>query len=151
MKHVTIIGGGIAGLATAYYLQRRARERGLSVRYALLEAGPRWGGKLVTERVDGYVIEGGPDSFITQKPGGLGLVSARLDERASDRLLLRSSLCLPADLEQGRAERQRLRAGGRCVRARRIAEMLGQNLGAFGEDDGPLDRVLELSHVTGPG
>jgi protoporphyrinogen/coproporphyrinogen III oxidase len=47
------------------------QQRGLS--YTLLEQSDRWGGKLLTERMDGFVVEGGPDSFITQKPWGVQL------------------------------------------------------------------------------
>lgn len=70
MKDVMIIGGGIAGLATAYYLQTRAQA---SVRYTLLESAPMLGGKIVSARENGFVIEGGPDSFITQKTNALEL------------------------------------------------------------------------------
>ncbi len=68
MPHVTIIGGGIAGLATAYYLQKKSHEAGLEFSYALLESASRFGGKISTDLVNDFVIEGGPDSFITQKP-----------------------------------------------------------------------------------
>ncbi len=68
MTHVTIIGGGIAGLATAFYLQCEARDAGIQLDYTLIEAGSRFGGKIITETEDEFVIEGGPDSFITQKP-----------------------------------------------------------------------------------
>ncbi|HBA85306.1 MAG TPA: protoporphyrinogen oxidase [Verrucomicrobia bacterium] len=66
MKHVVIVGGGITGLAAAYYLQKAAR--GLS--YTLIESEPRLGGKIATIREDGFVVDGGPDSFISQKPQG---------------------------------------------------------------------------------
>ncbi|MBI3805420.1 MAG: protoporphyrinogen oxidase [Nitrospirae bacterium] len=72
-KKVVIIGGGITGLATAYFLQEKIKEAGLSIDCTLIEVEPRFGGKVVTERVDGFVMEGGPDSFITQKPGALDL------------------------------------------------------------------------------
>ena len=68
MTHVTIIGGGIAGLATAYYLQKKSREAGVDIHYTLIESAPCFGGKIATDIVDDFVIEGGPDSFITQKP-----------------------------------------------------------------------------------
>jgi oxygen-dependent protoporphyrinogen oxidase len=68
MKHVIIIGGGITGLAAAYYLQKRSRERGLAVTYTLMEGTPRLGGKVVTDRYNDFVIEGGPDSFVVDKP-----------------------------------------------------------------------------------
>lgn len=68
MPHVTIIGGGMAGLATAYYLQKKSREAGVELNYTLIESAPQFGGKITTDQVDDFVIEGGPDSFITQKP-----------------------------------------------------------------------------------
>ncbi len=70
MKRVCIIGGGIAGLATAYYLQTRAQP---DAQYTLLERAPTLGGKIVSARENGFVIEGGPDSFITYKPHALEL------------------------------------------------------------------------------
>jgi len=75
MKQTTaIVGGGIAGLATAFYLERRAAEQGLPApEYTLIEADDRLGGKLLTRRIDGFVMEGGPDSFIAQKPWGMKL------------------------------------------------------------------------------
>ena len=36
--------------------------------YTLLEASDRLGGKITTERADGFIIDGGPDSFLVQKP-----------------------------------------------------------------------------------
>jgi len=68
--HVAIVGGGIAGLSAAYHLQQQAPP---GVTYSLLESGPAWGGKIVTDIVDGFVVEGGPDSFISQKPAALRL------------------------------------------------------------------------------
>ena len=71
--HVVIIGGGIAGLSTAWYLQQQACSDEIDLRYTVLEASNRWGGKILTDHVSGYgptpfVVEGGPDSFIRQKP-----------------------------------------------------------------------------------
>lgn len=73
MNHITIIGGGITGLAAAFYLQREAEHRGLAIRYTLVESGSRWGGKIITEREQGFTIEAGPDSFIVEKTAGLQL------------------------------------------------------------------------------
>jgi oxygen-dependent protoporphyrinogen oxidase len=75
---VAIIGGGISGLATAYYLQRYAAQANQPLRYTLIERAPNAGGKIVTEKVHGFgdapfIVEGGPDSFITQKPWALQL------------------------------------------------------------------------------
>src|SRR6476469_9551584 len=72
--HVVIIGGGISGLRAAFYLQRQAHEAGLPLRYTLVERDTRFGGKLVTDTVGQFVVEGGPDSIITQKPWGVQLV-----------------------------------------------------------------------------
>lgn len=68
MNKTVIVGGGIAGLATAFYLQ----ESG-SVDYTLIESSPTCGGKITSTSRDGFIIEGGPDSFITQKPAALDL------------------------------------------------------------------------------
>ncbi|HEU4326642.1 MAG TPA: protoporphyrinogen oxidase [Roseiflexaceae bacterium] len=70
---VIIVGGGITGLAAAYEFQLQAEATGALLGYTLLEAGPAVGGKIVTERVGGFVIEGGPDSFLAQKPEAAGL------------------------------------------------------------------------------
>ena len=61
-----IIGGGIAGLAAAYELEK-ARTAGAAVEYTLFEAGARLGGVLSSEVVQGAVVERGPDSFLTEK------------------------------------------------------------------------------------
>ena len=70
-RRVVVVGGGITGLATAYYLQRSAAAGRLDV--MVLEAAPRPGGKLRTECRDGFLIEAGPDSFLTAKPAAVEL------------------------------------------------------------------------------
>jgi len=65
---VAVIGGGITGLAAAFTLQERGRAAGLPLDVALYERENSFGGKILTEQVDGFTIEGGPDSFISQKP-----------------------------------------------------------------------------------
>src|SRR3990170_4927574 len=67
MFDVAVIGGGIAGLAAAYELQRRGRS------VQVLEASQRPGGVITTERFDGWVIDGGPDSLLVQKPAAVAL------------------------------------------------------------------------------
>ena len=67
MKRIAIIGGGISGLAAAYALEKQ-RNAGAEIEYALYESAARLGGVLVTDRVDGCIIEAGPDSFLTEKP-----------------------------------------------------------------------------------
>lgn len=73
MKRVAIVGGGIAGLATAYFLSQRG---GGTVDYKLIESEPRFGGKIVSAREHGFVVEGGPDSFLTTKPAAIDLCRA---------------------------------------------------------------------------
>lgn len=64
---VVVVGAGIAGLSAAYEL----RARGIETR--VLEAGPSAGGVIRTDRFDGWVVDGGPDALLTQKPAGLAL------------------------------------------------------------------------------
>lgn len=59
-----IIGGGITGLSAAYELAQAGREA------VLIEEQPSLGGVIQTEVVEGCVVEGGPDSFLSAKPAG---------------------------------------------------------------------------------
>ena len=72
MKRVAIIGGGIAGLSAAYYLEQ-ARQRGADLEWTLFEKSDRLGGVILTEHRNGFVLEAGPDSFLTIKPEGAQL------------------------------------------------------------------------------
>ncbi len=67
MKRIAIVGGGISGLSAAYALEEK-RKSGVPVEYVLFESSPRLGGVLVTDHVDGCIVEAGPDSFLTEKP-----------------------------------------------------------------------------------
>ena len=73
MKRVLVAGGGIAGLACAYCLLRLREKRGLDFELTLLEASDRLGGKIKTDRSAGFVVEAGPDSFLTIKPEAVAL------------------------------------------------------------------------------
>ncbi len=73
MKRIAIIGGGISALSAAMTLERN-RASGAPIEYRIFEAGPRLGGVLLTEHIDGCVVEGGPDSFLTEKSWGLDFV-----------------------------------------------------------------------------
>ena len=68
MKRIAIVGGGISGLSAAYYLAKAGHD------CTLIEAQPRLGGVIQTDKIDGCVIEGGPDSFIAQKPWAMDLI-----------------------------------------------------------------------------
>ena len=70
---LAVVGGGIAGLAAAHRAVELARERGVDLELTLLEARDRLGGTIETERVDGFLVEAGPDSFISEKPWALAL------------------------------------------------------------------------------
>jgi protoporphyrinogen/coproporphyrinogen III oxidase len=68
MPGVVIVGGGISGLSTAYYLARGG------IPSTILESRPRLGGVIQTERVEGCTIEAGPDSFLSAKPAAFELI-----------------------------------------------------------------------------
>jgi oxygen-dependent protoporphyrinogen oxidase len=69
---IVVVGGGISGLAAAHRIVERAGPAGVEV--SLLEASPRLGGIIDTERVGDFLVEGGPDSFVTDKPEAEALV-----------------------------------------------------------------------------
>jgi oxygen-dependent protoporphyrinogen oxidase len=89
---VAVLGGGITGLAAAYRLSRL----GHCVR--LFEQGPQVGGAIRTERTDGWLIEGGPNSFQEAEPevtallNELGLAGERVEANplAKNRYLVRN-------------------------------------------------------------
>ena len=66
---VVIIGGGISGLAAAH----RILELNPAAQVTILEASDRLGGTIQTESRDGFLIERGPDSFISEKPQAVAL------------------------------------------------------------------------------
>ena len=68
MASVAIIGGGISGLSAAYYLSKAG------IPSTLIEARPRVGGVIQTERIDNCVVEAGPDSFLSIKPWAMDLL-----------------------------------------------------------------------------
>lgn len=73
MKRVVIIGAGISGLAAAYKILERQTELRKPIALTILEASSRAGGTIQTEQRDGFLLERGPDAFITEKPEALAL------------------------------------------------------------------------------
>jgi len=73
MPRIIIIGGGIAGLAAAVHLKAGAKSHGKTVDVLLIEKNGRIGGKILTEKHNGFLVEGGPDSFLPEKVWSVNL------------------------------------------------------------------------------
>ncbi len=68
MPSVAIVGGGISGLSTAYYLSKAG------ISSTVIEARPRLGGVIQTEQICNCIVEAGPDSFLSVKPWAMDLI-----------------------------------------------------------------------------
>ncbi len=68
-KKIVVVGGGITGLSTAYFLQQFNKFD-----ITIVEASKEFGGKIKTINEDGFIIEAGPDSFISTKPEAVRLI-----------------------------------------------------------------------------
>lgn len=145
-RDVVVVGGGISGLAAAH----EAAVAG--ARVLLVEADGRLGGKVRTEHVDGFIVEAGPDSFISYRPAatelarelGLGDAIIRTNEpravyiRADGRLVRMPDgmgLVLPTRMAPFVTTRlfswpQKLRAGLDVVLPRRL-DGADVSIGAF--------------------
>ena len=73
LARVVVIGGGLSGLSAAHRIHELAASSRQPIEVVVLEAKDRIGGVIWTERVNGFTLEGGPDSFITNKPWGIDL------------------------------------------------------------------------------
>jgi len=109
-RRIAIVGGGIAGLAAAFFL----RETGAAV--TVLEGSPRLGGKLAVSEVAGIAVDEGAEALLAGRPEGTGLISTvgladQLREPAATRAAIwsRGRLCplprrqvfgVPADLDE---------------------------------------------------
>ena len=71
--NLVIVGGGITALAAAHRAVELARERNVDLRLRVVDARRRLGGTIATERTDGFLVEAGPDSFLSEKPWALDL------------------------------------------------------------------------------
>ena len=67
VSRIVVIGGGITGLSTMYYLQKWKRTHQLEVDLVLLEQKERLGGKIRTVYQNGFKIESGADSIVASK------------------------------------------------------------------------------------
>jgi oxygen-dependent protoporphyrinogen oxidase len=136
---VVVVGGGVAGLATAYRLLRS--EAGLEV--TVLEAAERAGGRLRSAEVEDLEIEAGPDSFVARKPWATDLcreLGLELEEPGAigadvwtDRGLVPmppTALGVPADA----GELARWQGLSRVGRARALADLVRRS-GARAEDE----------------
>jgi oxygen-dependent protoporphyrinogen oxidase len=68
--HVVVVGGGIAGLAAAFFL------REVPCRVTVLEGSPRLGGKLSVSEIAGVMVDEGAEALLARRPEGTGLVAA---------------------------------------------------------------------------
>lgn len=66
-----IVGGGISGLATAYFLEKQAREGGFPVKTVLIEREEQLGGKICTHRTADFILRVDPNLLllVNRKPG----------------------------------------------------------------------------------
>ncbi|HYI23881.1 MAG TPA: NAD(P)-binding protein, partial [Thermomicrobiales bacterium] len=66
-RSCAVVGAGISGLAAAVRLLQLDPD----ARIVVYESSNRAGGKILTEHIDGFVVDGGPDAFLSSKAGGL--------------------------------------------------------------------------------
>ena len=70
MKEIAIVGGGLSGLTAAHYIRQQRPD----VHITVYEKAARFGGKMQTKHIDGYIVEMGPDSYLVRKPAMCQLV-----------------------------------------------------------------------------
>jgi oxygen-dependent protoporphyrinogen oxidase len=98
MKRVVVVGGGVSGLTTALHLKDRAAEIDGGLEVLVLEASGVPGGNIRTQRVEGFVIERGPNGYLDNVPTTPALVRRlglegqiqKADESAANRYLFRN-------------------------------------------------------------
>jgi len=91
---VAVVGAGLAGLSAAWELSRAGAE------VVVLDAGRRPGGMIVTERHDGFIVEGGPDGFLGAEPDIQDLArEVGIEERLVDQVARGAALWTGRRLE----------------------------------------------------
>jgi oxygen-dependent protoporphyrinogen oxidase len=73
-RHIVVVGGGVSGLTTAFYLRQDTGAVAPDV--TVIEAAPTLGGKVITTNLDGLPVDTGPDAFLSRAPE----LSALIDE-----------------------------------------------------------------------
>jgi len=90
-RRLIVVGGGIAGLSAAHRLSELNEQNPDPFEVTLIEASPSVGGSISTLKTDDFLVEQGPDSFITLKPAALelckrlGLADSIIDTRPDSR------------------------------------------------------------------
>lgn len=74
-RRIAVLGGGITGLAAAHRYRELAAQAGIEAEVTVLERSGRAGGTLETQTHDGFVLEMGPDSMVTEKPAAVALAT----------------------------------------------------------------------------
>jgi oxygen-dependent protoporphyrinogen oxidase len=88
---IAIVGGGLAGVAAAYEFSAQQGRKNELIKVSLFESSSRLGGIVETIREGGFIIEGGPDGWVTEKPWAeqlameLGLADEILPSNDADR------------------------------------------------------------------
>jgi oxygen-dependent protoporphyrinogen oxidase len=129
VRQIAIVGGGIAGLAAAYFLRDQAAV-------TVLESSSRLGGKLAVGEVAGLSVDSGAEALLARRPEGIDLItelgladqlrqpgttSARIWSRGEFRSMpKRQFMGVPGDLDE--LERTRIISPAGLARAR--AELL---------------------------
>jgi len=75
-RHVVVVGGGISGLAAAWFLRREAQRGGHRIRVTVLEGSTQLGGKLRVSDVGGAPVDEGAESLLLRRDEGTALARA---------------------------------------------------------------------------
>jgi oxygen-dependent protoporphyrinogen oxidase len=74
MMKIAIVGGGISGLATAFYISKARPD----VEITLFETKDKLGGSMLTKEVEGFFFESGSNGFLSNKPDTLELIKLKV-------------------------------------------------------------------------
>ena len=74
ITRIAVIGGGISGLSAAYYLQRESVRCNKEIEVNIIDQSNHLGGVFRSNRIDGFLLEHGPENWISRKPQALELI-----------------------------------------------------------------------------